>query len=219
MIDLKYVLSRYKEINPFIRYFSEKNESNNLPYHNWSHSINKMCMSLDIIQNCIPDRVSEEMTYHILIADLFHDFNHSGGEFEDDINIIRAVAALYSEDFKKVLNACAFDFSFSIKLHLIEKLICCTRFPYETHDIGTYEGIMRDSDMRPLLSEDMIQICVLNLSRENKSDLPLKKLIDNQIKFIKSFLHRGFYTPHAYPRYKDKIEGNLNQLIQFSNIF
>lgn len=48
MINLDYVLSHYEKMKPFIRYFTEKNNSNHLPYHNWSHSINKMCMSLDI---------------------------------------------------------------------------------------------------------------------------------------------------------------------------
>lgn len=169
--------------------------------------------------HCLIDTISKESIYHILIADLFHDFNHSGGEFEDSVNIGRAISELRSKEFKKVLDEHEDDFSFPINLNYIEKLISCTKFPYTSHDVDIHEGIMRDSDMWPLLSEDMIQICIFNLSRENKSELSLKKLIENQIKFIESFMHKGFYTPQANFIYDDKLQQNLNQLIQFSNIF
>ena len=140
---------------------------------------------------------------NLLIAALFHDFDHTGKSGPDSVNIERALSAL-----RKHLLAVDWQ-----HVHEIAELIRLTEYPYtvpcEKLNPETAEGlsalILRDADLSQALSPAWIQQVPLGLATEwGKSPLDVLK---KQVSF-----HQGlhFNTGWARGRFtKDMIEEKI----------
>ncbi len=146
------------------RYFQAffKNAKNlNHPYHNFRHMTHVMWLCY-----CACDFYRKELTgrqmRNLLIAALFHDFNHSGKMGNDSANIKRAVAGLkkhIAEEDKPYFKD-------------IVALIKETEYPPKTDgsDLSLSAQILRDADLSQAFSVAWIQQVIFGLAKEWKKE-------------------------------------------------
>lgn len=179
------ILSRKYGFGEFLDYFRKNNLSNELPYHNEYHSYQ---MVLNCFEGAQYIGVSNKLEIKILlIAALFHDFNHSGGNLSDADNIKKAIAGLFTaNDCYELLDADS-----------LTKCIKCieyTQYPYtSTATESTLQCIIRDADLMSVYEEtDAIllsqfhglysEICI------QKPDLTFNDFIEGNDKFLRSIV-------------------------------
>lgn len=138
-----------------IVFLQAKNLNN--PYHNFRHLFH-------VLWNCYQavvyygDVLTPRQARNLLIAAMFHDFDHIGRGGNDDHNISLAIEGLR----KHILDV---DRPF---LADIERLIQITRFPYTipADEIDLCGKIIRDADLSQTLSVAWIQQVVFGLGKE-----------------------------------------------------
>lgn len=127
------------------------------PYHNFRHVTHVLWLCMEACKFYSHELTAREMR-NVLIAALFHDFDHSGQPIPDSENIRRAIAGLQrhiaSEDMEHFRS--------------ITYLIEITEFPYkiETQYLGLQAQIIRDADMSQAMSVAWIQQVVFGLAKE-----------------------------------------------------
>ena len=143
-----------------ILFFESQNLRN--PYHNFRHMLHVLWLCH---QACCyyRDKITARQMRNLLIAALFHDFDHPGhphpGEDDpDQINIPIAIAGLR----RHIMPA---DRPF---LPEIEALIEATHYPYKTGSdkLDLLGQIIRDADLAQALSPAWIQQVVIGLAQE-----------------------------------------------------
>ena len=87
---------KHFELDHYLKDVIENSTSNAAPYHNLYHILCKIKHTYRIAQS---EGFLPEPTRILIIADLFHDFNHSMGKHDDAIKSFNT--ALYS-DFNSV---------------------------------------------------------------------------------------------------------------------
>lgn len=141
-VDKSIVEEIFKQYNllDYLDYFNKNNLGKNNPYHNEYHSYSVV---LNCYQGAIVEGLSTFSIKSLLLAALFHDFNHSGGEFADDNeNINQALGGLFK--FIKSLNN---EKLTAKELILIGDIIKITKYPYEEAPSIIEQKIIRDSDL------------------------------------------------------------------------
>lgn len=167
------------------KYVIYNNESNFLPYHNLSHLLNVAGWSYEILKSV--DATDIHRQYLMIVAGLFHDFNHSGGKEKDDhINIKYALAGF--DNFIKDSNFAVPEFS-DEDYKFIQTIIKYTKFPHESileedKEFELYIGIIRDADLLQMTCDSYVPHVVLGLSKE--SNISIEDMIKSQSKFIDS---------------------------------
>ena len=129
-------------------YILENNNSNFLPYHNIRHTLHVAQSAHDIYWKilhkecdlCNCDDCAWEDFYstseELIIAALFHDFNHSGGKLKDKENVDIAINKM-REFFL------AHTTSSDARIKRIEDIIRATEYPYsEKNNINTLSDIV-----------------------------------------------------------------------------
>ena len=168
------------DIKPHYLYVRQKNPSNNLPYHNWYHT---MCM----VQNCF-----EAGTYHDLptssmralcVSALFHDFNHSGGKLDDSRNIINALLAFKTFQSQST--------HYDNDLRHVQKIIEVTEYPYVREPFTIEQRIIRDADLMQVAYEDTWYDMIITGLKKEMSIKQGRIITDNemlagQIEFLKN---------------------------------
>jgi len=137
------------------------NHAQNLqnPYHNFRHMLH---VTWACFQACIyygnEGRLSPRQMRNLLIAALFHDFDHSGMVGNDDLNIQRSLRG-----FEKYILDEDRPFDSDIR-----KMIWATMYPYEEKSEGLdlCSQIIRDADLGQALSVAWIQQVVFGLAAE-----------------------------------------------------
>ncbi len=152
-------------------FLSAKNLYN--PYHNFRHIIHVVWLCYNA---CIYYReilTGREMR-NLLIAAIFHDYNHRGRTSDDDLNIELAIRALK----KHILEQ---DRRFFDE---IVELMRATKFPYDTksRDLSLSAQILRDADSSQGLSPVWVQQIVFGLSAE-MDITPVKMLREQELFF------------------------------------
>ena len=110
-----------KLLKEAFNYTISNNNSLVAPYHNQSHIMN-MCNTItEIYLNDI--KISENEYKLLILAALFHDFNHSQGKLSDDKNIEIALRG-----FETFINQ--IDFILSDDFDTVIGLIKTTQYPY-----------------------------------------------------------------------------------------
>lgn len=160
-------------------YVKKNNTSNNLPYHNWYHAL---CM----VEKCIEGADYHNLPYrsirHLILAALFHDFDHTGGKSTDDININRALKGLqlYEDNF--------FSDITSIETLEVKEFIRATEYPYVMEPICIEQKIIRDADLmqclRPTWKEMIIDGLRQEMSIKLGKDLTEEEMCKGQSKFL-----------------------------------
>jgi hypothetical protein len=134
----------------------------NHPYHNFRHMLHVLWLCYQACRY-YRNELSPCQMRILLIAALFHDFNHSGRphpgkEDPDGINIETAIAGLrrYITPDDRAL------------LPEIEVVIEATHFPHQTasEKLDLLGKIIRDADLAQALSPAWIQQVVIGLARE-----------------------------------------------------
>ena len=134
------------------------------PYHNLRHMLHVTWLCYQAAE-FYRDRLTPRQIRNLLIAVLFHDFDHPGhphpgAEDPDAINIGRAIAALRRHIAPE-------DRPF---LPAIEGLIEATHYPYAVavEQLDLSAQIIRDADLAQALSPVWIQQVVIGLAREQR---------------------------------------------------
>lgn len=143
-----------------IQYFSVvflKAQNCNCPYHNFRHMFHVLWLCYDA---CLfyQEQLTPRQKRNLLVAALFHDFNHSGMAGDDDLNIERAIRAferhLVTEDVEATPD--------------IVELIKATQYPYTvpTNQLSLSGKIIRDADISQALSVAWVQQVIFGLAAE-----------------------------------------------------
>ncbi len=184
------IIKNYK-LEKYLKQLILNNSGNNNPYHNFHHS-------LTIIKNiyfiCKDLKIDEYHTRLMIIAGLFHDFNHSGGKEKDDSkNIEEAIKAFRKYSSEESIP----DEKF------VESIIEVTRYPYiKTEGLTIYEKIIRDDDLLQGCETNFIQQILFGLGKEmNNVDKLTIDGLNGQIKFMEN---TNFHTEWAKKKAKEK---------------
>jgi HD domain len=164
------------------------------PYHNFRHQLHVLWLcekACQYYRNCLTPRQMR----NLLIAALFHDFNHPGhphpGEPDpDQLNIDVAVAGL-----RRYIAA-----DDRASLPDIEALIEATHYPYTTasEDLELRARILRDADMAQALSTAWIQQVVIGLAEERGSK-PIE-VLRAQASFLRALSFHTRWARHIFPQ-------------------
>lgn len=146
-----------------------------MPYHNFRHMFH-------VLWNChlaceyYENDLSLRERRNLLIAAMFHDFDHSGRMGNDDINIMIAIRGLRTHvmDIDRP------------HMYEIETMIEATQYPYtvSSDNIDLCAKILRDADVSQALSVAWIQQVVFGLAQEWKK--PIIEVLKIQAPFISS---------------------------------
>ena len=134
------------------------------------------------------EALSRRAVRDLLIAAMFHDFDHSGKMVNDEINIEMAILG-----FRKYLAQEDKD-----SQARIEELISCTEYPYKvsSRKMDLSCQILRDADLSQALNVAWIQQVIFGLAKEwNKSPQEVLKM---QAGFHQNL---GFATEWARKRF------------------
>ena len=86
------IIKEEKDILPrAFRYIVSKSRSNYAPYHSLNHVLRVMYYCNE---GCTFHSITGKLRVNILLAALFHDFNHSMGERPDSENVEMAIAGV-----------------------------------------------------------------------------------------------------------------------------
>jgi hypothetical protein len=125
------------------------NVSDNLKsYHNWKHMTHvvSVCMQLaNYYKLNLIDR------YTLFISAMFHDYKHSFGQHNDEINIDIAIYNLTQKIYPQ--NVYALNVTRIHKHKWIKPTIEVTKYPFDNEPITLIEKIIRDADLTMCLSK------------------------------------------------------------------
>jgi hypothetical protein len=111
------------------------NPAASLPYHDNTHNY---VVAVNAYQMGKELQMSTYQVNHMLVAGLFHDFDHTGGTLFDVTNIIRALKAV--EDNREIFIRAG------LQPWYVKQLIQATQNPPRTH-YTIPEQVMRDADL------------------------------------------------------------------------
>lgn len=190
------VIKDYK-LDNYLKILITLNEGNNNPYHNLNHTLTVVKNIYDISNNI---SMEHDKIRLMLIAGIFHDFNHSGGiHKKDSYNILDAITAF---NIYSIENDEDNDFIVSV--------IVSTQFPYDKEkdaSLNEYQKIIRDADVIQWVEDDYIQQVILGLGKEifGTDSITIKQL-EGQIDFMRSV---KIFSKYAQNIINNKIESKI----------
>lgn len=181
------------------------NKANNLqnPYHNFRHLMHVMYLCHEAIVWNIkkdPKSFSKMSARNLLIAALFHDFDHSGTVGRDADEIARAIKAVRENISKED----------KPQLKEIETLIEATQYPHKAHTSQQTiaEEIIQDVDLSTALDDVWMQQVILGLGSE--MSLSPQVMLERQIAFLNN-IH--FHSAWAKAKFTpEKIASRINEV-------
>lgn len=134
------------------------NHARNLrhPYHNARHMFHVLWLCYQACEFYAEVMTRRQMR-DLLIAALFHDFDHSGMVGNDDLNIERAIRGLKKYALEE-------DQGFYLEDSIA--LMRATEFPHKPIVLSLPAQIVRDADMSQAMSVAWIQQVVIGLATE-----------------------------------------------------
>ncbi|MEK7641735.1 MAG: hypothetical protein AAB365_01955 [Patescibacteria group bacterium] len=142
---------------PYFQAVFNNAQNLNHPYHNFRHMFHVVWLCY---QACIfyKKELSPRQMRNLLLAAMFHDFDHSGMTGGDDLNVLRALRGL-----EKYIQT-------EDRAHLtdISQLIRATEYPHIVHSRspGLSSQIIRDADLSQGFSVAWIQQVIFGLAGE-----------------------------------------------------
>ena len=166
------------------------NHAQNLerPYHNFRHMTHVLWLCHKASQFYM-NELTQRQRRNLLIAAIFHDFDHSGMFGNDDLNIERAIRAL-----RKYLDPID-----TPHVSHIESLMRGTEYPYAIalENLDLAGKILRDADMGQTLSPAWIQQVVFGLAAEwGKKPIEILRL---QEPFLRSMSFHTEWGQKMFP--------------------
>ena len=164
-------------LNHALAYVQIENPSNDAPYHNLDHMLTvvKWCGRIAGLSH-----LSENEERALILAAIFHDFDHSAGREEDDVNVQQAIAALAR--FCEIHSV-----EDEIRDMAIEN-IQVTQFPFIYTPQTLAQKIIRDADLLQSLEPNREEVLISGLRKELEVKFKRKitrgEFCENQVKFL-----------------------------------
>lgn len=195
----------YDYLGKALKFIIDNSLSLHAPYHNLNHN---MTITHYAIYCAEHENLNEEQKKELLIAAIFHDYNHSGGEASDNINIIHAKAGVI-----RFLNTYNIG---DINKQNIFDIIDATEFPYKIDEskLNIQQKIIRDCDMLQLCEPVRLQFNYLGLAKE--MGISFKQVLENQKKFYAVLKFRTKFAQAFYLQCEKDI---LNELEYLESIY
>lgn len=173
-----------------------------LPYHNFRHTCHVLYHSHQAIMYY--GDLSTQNARNLLIAAMFHDYNHTGkSDIKDSENILLAIEGLRNHILEEDRNS----------LGDIIALIESTEYPHKEMDVTLSMEILRDADQSQTFDIVWIQQIIFGLSQE-KGISPIE-LLKKQIPYIQSIEMLSDWGKETfYP----KKENFINQVEKYLEI-
>jgi len=204
MNKLFHICKEDSALKSAVSYIIAHNTGNTNPYHSFEHAAN---VFLHCVEGIEYHDVPEKEATNLLLSALFHDFNHSGGEFKDDTNISNAKMGV--EEWAKDENDNRID------VDMINSFIEITEFPYkvESNSLNLPQQILRDSDMGSIFTDNWFQTIMLGLSEE--TGVGYEAFIEQQKNFMENMKpNTAWFQKTKMPLLQEKID-DLNMYAQF----
>jgi hypothetical protein len=203
------ISNKYDLYNGDLKYYFKEvfttAQNVNHPYHNFRHMMHVFVMCYSAAEYYRESLTKTEIR-NLLIAALYHDFNHTGKKVTDSVNIALSLDALKN----KILPSDLIEY-----LH-IENIILATEFPHKTpeSDLSLSQKIICDVDVSQALTDVWVQQVVFGLSKEwGTSALEVLK---TQSKFLSEI---SFYTNWASEMFpKDLISQKIDEANELTKI-
>jgi len=195
------VFKKFDFLGEALNFIIKESKSNFSPYHNLNHNITVTVFSYYIGKI---EKISSKEMKELLIAAIFHDFNHSAGESKDDINVKNA---------KKGIKEFIEKNKIVVDLDAIDKILDATEFPYKVNeeDLNIQQKIIRDADLTQLFEPTRLQANFLGLQKEQK--IEYKKQLENQEKFYKVLKFRTKLGKTLHKKFSKELNDELEYLM------
>ena len=176
----------------YYRWILDNAQNLNNPYHNYRHMMHVPWQCHNACKfYAKSELVSPRNMRALLIAGLFHDFNHCGMFGDDDLNIERALRGL-----GKALLPEDHDIG-----GRISDYIQVTQYPYHIpqSDLDLCGSIIRDADLTQVFSPAWIQQVVFGLAAEwRKKPIEVLRM---QEPFLKNLTFHTLWAKTFFPRH------------------
>lgn len=183
-IDLSIIeiINKFDFLKKAFKYIVLNNEANYAPYHNINHLLTVTKYTYYALE--FEDLLEQKEAKDLLLAAIFHDFNHSAGKKKDDENIKEA-----KKEVKKFIEKEKID----ADLEFINKILDATQYPYviESDKLDEFQAIIRDADLTQVFESNWIYQNIFGLSKElNMTPMEFMK---GQRKFLESVKFNTVY--------------------------
>lgn len=136
-------------------YIEQQSISTQAPYHNLYHT---QCVAYYAFFGANASELDGWETTNLVLAALFHDFNHSAGQKPDTENIRQAVAGWRT--FAQINQLS------ESRIGEVERLIQCTEYPFLAEPQTLPEKILRDADLLQITCPQWEEMIYEGLARE-----------------------------------------------------
>ena len=201
-IDVLNFISKSKELSDAFVYYLYNNKSISSPYHNIDHVMTMISMIIDCKGYRFQDTetFSEQDWNDIVVATIFHDFNHSAGRYDDKINIINAKEAYITYCTSKNMKC----------KHIICDLIDATQYPYIDNAHTSMQFFMREIDvLSGIYHNHYFTHTFIGLRTELRKE-DIRDCIDNTMLFNEMITQdfKFMYSKHIVDSYKEGMNSN-----------
>jgi HD superfamily phosphodiesterase len=190
---------KFNKLENYLKIILKENKSNNLPYHNLYHTL---CVVDNVHAISTNEELSSKEIRLVMLAALFHDFNHSGGKLSDSENVKNAIEAFktFSVESEKDNN-------------FVVEIIKATEYPYVIKDdeLSLYQKIIRDADLMQTFEKNYLQQNVIGLMEELKVD-SLDKMLEGSLNFWKNCKFHTDFAKEMSMTYMPSIEKDVEFL-------
>lgn len=192
-LSIIHIIDEYESLRLGLKYIINNSKSNNAPYHNINHMLTVTRNVYDALDYLF--MLEDERCEELLLAALFHDYNHSMGKEKDDYNVTEAKKGL--RDFLESENL-------EMDIEFMESILDATEYPYKIshHQLNFYQKLIRDCDLCQVFEYDWLKQCVFGLSLE--MGFTFKELLAGQKKFLQSITFLTDYGLHMEELYFKK---------------
>ena len=173
------------------------------PYHNLRHMLHVTCDVYKAAKFVEYSKIQGKDKFRILlIAALFHDYDHISMQVPDKINIEMAIKAVNQYILKED------------KPHLseIEDIIRATEYPHNDWLPSQSILILRDADLSQCFSDIWLQQVVVGLAQEK--GITLVECLEQQIFFISSIKFQMPWAIDQYEKLKSQKVHEVKELLR-----
>lgn len=183
------------------------NNAQNLrhPYHNFRHMFHVVWLCYSACR-FYRNALNKRQMRNLLIAAMFHDFDHSGILGNDDLNIARAVRGFVNYALPE-------DQKFEKEIIF---LIEATEYPHRisSEKLPLSGLILRDADLAQALSSSWIQQIIFGLAEE-WGRKPIE-ILKEQVPFQETLAFETEWAQEAFP--PEKIREKVNEVFALLSI-
>jgi len=185
------------------------NKALSAPYHNFYHQ-------LVVANSCLEAaeyyKLDERPKLELIVAALFHDFNHSMGKYKDDINV--ELATYYFRCWYAEKNLSNGDLNQGAVVDIIQ----ATQYPYviEHDKLTLQQKIIRDADLTQLMQANRIGQVYIGLATE--MNLPIEAILEGEKAFLESVVPCTEWFLQKWAPAKQNVINECADLLSYVNL-